>query len=180
MLANATAFLACLIGLQIGTSRLVAAQMGGAYETRYAYDAAGRLTSAVYSGDLPESVAVVYTYDSSGNILRLRIGAPEAVDADAEADVPRVFALQPNYPNPFNPTTTIEYQIPRPSRVHVSVYDLLGRRIALLEDADLTAGNHAVTWDGRSADGTPAASGVYLYRIRAGEFVKSRTMVLLK
>jgi len=85
------------------------------------------------------------------------------------------FTILNNYPNPFNASTTIEYGIPEPGRVRSVIYDLLGRQVHTLLDEDKRAGGHTVTFD---ASGFP--SGVYFYRIQAGEFAETRKMILLK
>jgi len=85
------------------------------------------------------------------------------------------FELFQNYPNPFNSSTTISYQVPTESMVQVAVYDLLGRRVAILVDDVKPFGNYAVTFDASTL-----ASGIYIYRIIAGEFTQSRKLMHLK
>jgi len=85
------------------------------------------------------------------------------------------FALYPNYPNPFNPTTTIRYDVKETGLVSLKVFDLLGREVATLVNGKILAGSHAIVWD---ATGLP--SGVYLCRMEAERFVETRKMVLLK
>ncbi len=101
------------------------------------------------------------------------------VDASGE-DQPRTFTLSQNYPNPFNPTTSIAYEVPAPGRVTVAVFDVLGRRVRTLAQGPHEAGSYRVAWDGRDERGAPVASGVYLYRMTADAFVKTRAMMLLK
>ena len=91
------------------------------------------------------------------------------------ADLPDAFALEQNYPNPFNPSTVIRYALPEAVSVSIQVFDLLGRRVAVLVDGRQEAGHHAVRFE---AEGLPA--GVYLYAIEAGAFRTTRQMVLLK
>jgi len=104
--------------------------------------------------------------------------AREAADARLtspvarEAEVPR---LQGNYPEPFNPVTTIRYALPEAAHVRLEVFDLTGRRVALLADGERPAGQYAARFDA-----SRLASGVYLYRLRAGATVQTRTMMLLK
>lgn len=89
--------------------------------------------------------------------------------------------LAQNHPNPFNPRTAIRYELPGPATVELVVLDLAGRRVAtLLPPQPQPAGSHQVWWDGRSANGAPVASGVYLYRLRSAGEVQQRAMVLLK
>jgi hypothetical protein len=89
--------------------------------------------------------------------------------------IPVIYALSQNYPNPFNPVTNIIYQIPRPGNVKLIVYDILGREVKVLVEEFKKAGSYNVTFDG-----TSLASGVYLYRITAGDFSQTKKMILLK
>jgi hypothetical protein len=100
---------------------------------------------------------------------------PTAVSVEASGNVPALFTLRQNYPNPFNPKTVVSYQLPAVSDVRLVVYDLLGREVAVLVNEKQPAGSHNVTFDaGR------LASGTYLYRIIAGQFVQTRKMTLLR
>jgi hypothetical protein len=104
---------------------------------------------------------------------------PMAAPADGE-DLPESYLLSANYPNPFNPSTTIEYTLPTRSQVRVEILNTLGRTVRVLIDAPVSAGLHRVVWDGHSQGGTPVASGVYYYRIVAGDLIDARKMILLK
>jgi len=101
-------------------------------------------------------------------------------------DIPACFSLYQNYPNPFNPTTTIPFALPTESRVKIAIYNILGQRIAVLEDGILQAGNHKALWDGRSSSGVPVASGIYILTMEAKGTVKNskfndtNKMLLLK
>ena len=99
---------------------------------------------------------------------------PSNVGADA-GDHPVRFALEPNYPNPFNPSTTFSFALPTTEHVRLEVLDVSGRRVAVVVDRRMPAGQHAVAW---SATGLP--SGTYVYRLQAGEYSKARAFVLLK
>ncbi|RMF61845.1 MAG: T9SS C-terminal target domain-containing protein, partial [Calditrichaeota bacterium] len=94
--------------------------------------------------------------------------------------IPTKFRLLQNYPNPFNPTTTIRYDLPVQTEVHLRIYDLLGRTVRTLVAQKQAAGAHSAVWDGRDDSGRQLASGVYVYRLEAGEFKKSAKMLLLK
>jgi len=83
-----------------------------------------------------------------------------------------------NHPNPFNPSTTISFDLPVSMHAVLEVFDVRGRRVARLLDAGLPAGRHDVVWDGRDAQGRAAGSGVYFYRLQAGEDSTYRKMVL--
>jgi flagellar hook assembly protein FlgD len=88
--------------------------------------------------------------------------------------------LAQNYPNPFNPSTRIRYSLARNSQVSLSIYNVAGQLVKTLVNDTRTAGPHAVTWDGRDDRGVPVASGVYFYRLVAGDFTKTRKLTLLK
>ena len=92
------------------------------------------------------------------------------------------FSLSQNVPNPFNPTTTISYSMPGEKSVHVTikVYDLRGRLVRILVDGLREPGSHTVFWEGTDNTGRQVSSGVYMYRMQAGNFVQTRKMVLLK
>ena len=90
------------------------------------------------------------------------------------------FKLEQNYPNPFNPSTVIEFSLPRRAAVAVSIYDVLGRVIARPVSEEYGAGNHRINWDGKNSYGERVSTGVYFYRIEAGDFVETRKMLLLK
>lgn len=94
---------------------------------------------------------------------------------DGGIALPSTFILDQNYPNPFNPTTTIHFALPQRAPVRIDVYNLLGQKVTTLVDADLPAGEHTATWDA-----SDVASGMYFYRLRAGETTLARKMVLLK
>lgn len=97
------------------------------------------------------------------------------------AKTPSRFALHHGFPNPFNPTLRIRYDVPDPGAwVSVAVYNVRGQLVAMLVDRHVGAGEHTVTWDGESRHGTPVASGVYFVRMQAGKFTEVRKVTLLK
>jgi hypothetical protein len=109
------------------------------------------------------------------NILKwLEMQAPDAVDR-VESVASNGFALGQNYPNPFNPSTRIGYSIPKTGHVKLTVYDLLGREVAVLVDGIKTAGTHAVQFDASCL-----SSGIYIYRFEAAGQVRSKKLMLLK
>jgi hypothetical protein len=103
------------------------------------------------------------------------IEVTEFADLDAVEEVPSVYALDQNYPNPFNPSTTIRYDLPETSHVRLIVYDVLGRSVMHLVDAEKEAGRYEITFDGRDL-----ASGTYFYELRAGDFTRVHKMTLMK
>jgi hypothetical protein len=98
-----------------------------------------------------------------------------AVTGTEDEGLPLEFALSQNYPNPFNPSTTIRYALPEPAEVELTVYDVLGRTIRELASGTQPAGTYEVTFD---ATGLP--SGVYFYRLQAGDYVETKRMVVAK
>jgi hypothetical protein len=96
------------------------------------------------------------------------------------AALPLAFALYQNHPNPFNPTTVVSFSLPSPTAVLLEVYNISGQKVTTLFDGSLGTGTHDVQWDGRADDGTIAASGIYFYRLKAGDFTETKKMILLK
>ncbi|MDH4033636.1 MAG: T9SS type A sorting domain-containing protein [candidate division Zixibacteria bacterium] len=88
--------------------------------------------------------------------------------------------MSQNYPNPFNPITFIDFTLPQPEQVRVEVFNLLGQTVRTLLDAQRGAGLHTVAWDAQNDQGQPVASGVYIYRINAGDQRASRKMLLMR
>ncbi|MCX8009809.1 MAG: T9SS type A sorting domain-containing protein, partial [Ignavibacteria bacterium] len=93
---------------------------------------------------------------------------------------PFTYILDQNFPNPFNPSTQIRFAIPQDDHVTLKIYDVLGREVRTLVDADLRTGYHSFEWDGRNNFGSQVSSGIYIYQMRAGKFVKSLKMMMLK
>ncbi len=137
-------------------------------------------------------------YGSNGDVAAIdnvKIIGYQSTDAvnDIAGNVPKDFELYQNYPNPFNPTTTIKYSIAPPNLpfqrnpygkrealVQLKIYDILGNEVATLVNEDNPAGSYEVTWNGTNNSGQKVASGTYIYRIMAGNFVESKKMILLK
>jgi flagellar hook assembly protein FlgD len=88
--------------------------------------------------------------------------------------------LKQNYPNPFNPVTQVEFQIPYDVQVKVSVTDITGREIRVLEDSRYNSGTHRVMWNGRDQSGKNVSAGIYLCRVQAGTQIRTGKMLLLK
>lgn len=107
---------------------------------------------------------------------------PEAVELEfgLPGEIPPEFRLHQNYPNPFNPVTSILISIPRQTSARIEVYNMIGQLVTVLIDKELNAGTHRLTWDARDETGRPVASGMYVYRLVAGDFSETRTMILLK
>jgi hypothetical protein len=154
-------------------------------------DAATRVLDAhavpIAFSDLDVGLAVAVHARADGSVLPVAaqvkiVGdVAAAIEAD-EADVPGRFVLEQNYPNPFNPETTIAFELVEGAREQVSlvVYTILGEAVRTLVQGALGPGRHQYTWDGRNQRGHFVASGLYLYRLRVGDHVQTRRMVLLK
>lgn len=95
--------------------------------------------------------------------------------------IPSNFELLQNFPNPFNPATTIRYGLPNNGKVTLKIFNLLGEEIiTLMNDEEKSSGYHAAVWDGRNAEGRAVASGIYIYQLRTKSFSKTKKMLLLK
>jgi hypothetical protein len=94
---------------------------------------------------------------------------------ESSQTLPKTFALHQNYPNPFNPSTTIEFDLPKASQVTLKIYNILGEEVATLVSDKLSAGSYSYDWDARNL-----ASGVYLYKLQAGDFVETKKMILMR
>lgn len=94
--------------------------------------------------------------------------------------IPEEFLLSQNYPNPFNPVTSIDYQIPEDAYVELSIFDMMGKKIVTLVNEQQSAGTHHVNWDANNNKGRNLPSGLYVYRIVAGDHIASNKMLLLK
>ena len=98
----------------------------------------------------------------------------------ATDEIPKEFHLAQNYPNPFNPTTDIEFSVPIAVNVEIKVYDILGREVTTLVNEFVQPGKYRVRWNGTDRDGRQVSSGVYFYVMKAGKFIQTKKMMLLK
>ena len=148
----------------------------------------GQLVLSAEVGD-----AVLGTLYELAFALRDETNRTWYVNALLKVVAPRAYALSSNYPNPFNPVTTIAFSIPQPEsqlsrsaseaatvKCRLFVYNLLGQRVKILVDEVKAPGRHKVQWDGTDESGRRIASGIYFYRMMAGDFVKTRKMLLLQ
>jgi len=101
-------------------------------------------------------------------------------DNNPIAGLPAGFELRGNYPNPFNPSTTIDYSLPNRTHVSIKIYNVMGQLVRELINADQSAGDHLVTWDGKDKAGSTVPTGIYFYRVQTDSFAESRKMLLLK
>jgi len=105
---------------------------------------------------------------------------PFPTGLEEEKNIPSTFSLSQNYPNPFNPVTTIRYQVPKIEKVTIEVYNILGERVKTLVNELLEPGYYEVKWRSNNDYNNQVASGVYIYRMRAGDFVSVKKMIVLK
>jgi hypothetical protein len=108
------------------------------------------------------------------------LGNDVAAPTAASSPPPLENGLAQNYPNPFNPTTTIRYSARARSHVSIRIYNVAGQLVRTLVDGVTTPGVHDVVWNGRDNAGEPVSSGVYLYRMVAGDYTRTRKMVVIK
>jgi len=131
--------------------------------------------------------SVSYTYTVTATDFGLNESArsePISVDAivaiDSQEEIPTKFALKPNYPNPFNPETTIEFALPKTSKVTLTIYNLMGQMVQELVQNEYPAGYQRVIWNGQDSRGNAVGSGVYIYTLKAGNFSQTRKMILMR
>jgi len=143
--------------------------------TGVSFEGVGELIRVVLNGE----------HDLNDMEITARNSANASIDFTVEGttdihDVPMTYSLSDNYPNPFNPATHIDFQLPEPQQVQLTVYAVDGRRVATLKNERLPAGRHSATWTGRNDAGERVASGIYFCRLRAGAYYEIRKMTLIK
>lgn len=139
-----------------------------------------------HSGGTDKTIMGVYFVDSrtgwavgaEGTILHY--STVTSVTESENIKIPSEYVLSQNYPNPFNPTTLINYRIRKAGNVTLEIYNVSGQLIRVLLQEAQPEGTHSVVWDGRNSSGLTVPSGVYLYRLRAGDFVSTKKMLFLK
>ena len=141
-------------------------------ETTSAYPKEGDLIQISVNG---ERVYPDLVYSSNGDRVRV-----ERLTSAYDPTLPLEFTLSQNYPNPFNPTTVISFNLPKTSQVKLTVFNVLGQEVATLVNDRLNEGPHTVTWTGTDNNGNTVSSGLYLYRLTAGDKSLSKKMVLTK
>jgi len=123
-----------------------------------------------------------YTGQNNGggfSYIRTSVNNSE-LDMDDEFLFPHKYALQQNFPNPFNPRTTIHYELPNQELVQIIIFNLLGHQVKRLVYGFRGAGVNSIVWDGTNDHGQPVSAGIYIYQLQAGGFLQTRKMILLK
>jgi len=154
------------------------------------------LSSNQLSGEIPESICNIYPNLSYFQVTHNQlcppypeciedyVGYQDTANCDqvsiTEQTLPFTYNLYNPYPNPFNPVTTLRYDLPEQSHVNIIIYDMLGRQVRTLVNQTQEAGIKSVLWNATNDYGKQVSAGVYLYQIQAGEFVQTKKMVLLK
>lgn len=116
----------------------------------------------------------------NGYLFAYKPGIISSVENGGRNIIPETIEVSQNYPNPFNPTTTISYTLTEVSEVTLTVYDATGHWVTLLQQKTQQPGKYHLQWDGRNSSGQLVSTGVYFYRLQAGEFVDVKKMVLMK
>lgn len=126
------------------------------------------------------TTAASYTAGTNGQPLGDLNWFPGVTAVDEVETLPVAYELFNNYPNPFNPSTTIKYTIPEQANVKLTIYNSLGQEVATLINTAQNAGSYSVTWNGENKSGVKVSSGIYLFKLDAGNFVATKKMVMLK
>ncbi len=126
------------------------------------------------------SVSLNSGWENGAGVIPVASSAAKVVAPAALATLPEGFGLDQNFPNPFNPSTAIRYSLAEMADVKLSIYNMLGQQIRVLVRDARPAGVHTVEWDGRDAMGRHVATGLYFYRIEAGQFRATRKMTITK
>jgi len=119
------------------------------------------------------------TVDVTGDNIVLYVNRYDYLSVESES-IPTEFALHENYPNPFNPSTTLRFDLPEVSNITLTIFNMLGQKIRTYDMQSAAAGYHTLKWNATNDYGDPVGAGVYLYQLQSKDFVKTRKMVLLK
>ncbi len=151
------------------------------FRTTYAFDIESHemVWSYPVSGFLSIANNQLFVASSTGEIHAFGrlVTSTEPEDND---NLPHNYSLNQNYPNPFNPSTNIEFSIPSKSDVTIDIYNIAGQKVRTLTRQQLSAGNYAITWDSRDDHGNLLSTGVYIYKLVAGDVTLKKKMILLK
>ena len=178
-----------------GIDYLVYAKIG-VYEKELIYDTTStklaisyqEIVENVFNGAPNHGATVVFsvsatdridTLDVSGSDRVMYVNQYQYLSIENEG-IPDAFVLHDNYPNPFNPTTQIRFDLPTNDNVNLTIYNMLGQKVKVFSINNISAGYHQITWDATNDIGDPVSAGVYLYQLQTSEFVKTKKMILLK
>lgn len=125
--------------------------------------------------DAEVSAPAVWATGTPGGLFEIDLGISAPVGVNDDGEMPNKFFLEQNFPNPFNPETSIGYSLPYSEKVSLTIYNILGQEIRRWDIQGQPAGNHRIAWDASNE-----ASGIYFYQLIAGEFVQRKKMLLLK
>ena len=130
----------------------------------------------------PDHQLAYYYNDYSNGQPQVREILPEVASSvvPVTGNLPTSYGLTQNSPNPFNPTTRISFALPAAGEVKLAVFNVIGQQVKELVNSNMEAGVHEVIWDGKDANGSSVASGIYFYKIKANNFTDTKKMVLLK
>ena len=145
--------------------------LGGVFEDSPVNGATVKLTVFAHNGT--DSIKV------TGEDRVLYVNRYDYLSVEGEG-IPTEFALHENYPNPFNPSTTLRFDLPEASNITLTIYNMLGQKVRTFNYQNTSAGYHSVKWNATNDYGDPVGAGVYLYQLQTKDFVKTRKMVLLK
>ena len=126
------------------------------------------------------SEMIITSDDADNTVLTIPLLGTATTVANNDQIAPVVTALKGNYPNPFNPTTTISYSVKTAGPVQLDIYNILGQKVKTLVNDNVPAGNHSVTWNGKDANNRNVASGIYFYRMKAGKYTSTKKMIMMK
>jgi hypothetical protein len=154
-------------------------------------DRDGELRILIWSpnGDvIPSGKKELLSFTCSGEVDLISVEAVDSEIRELKTNIveqnrnaqPSEFVLYPNYPNPFNPETEIEYSLVKDGRVNLEIYNVLGQRVKTLVDEYQTTGDRLIHWDGKDENGNEVASGIYFYKIQVGDLVQTKKMILLR
>jgi len=128
-----------------------------------------------YNGSL-----IIHTDDPNALINNIPLYGTGKPVANEDPVISVVTSLHGCYPNPFNPSTSISFSLHEKSRVELVIYNILGQKVRTLVNKPLEPGEHKVTWTGTDNSGRPVASGIYFYRMKAGNYSETKKMILKK
>ncbi len=131
--------------------------------------------SELESGNYTAGVKAIYSSGSESDLVTI-----DFVDNDNPVQIPKVTKLNKNYPNPFNPETTISYSVKNAGPVSINIFNIKGQKIRTLVNEDKVAGNYKVVWKGLDNNNKKVASGIYFYRMKSGNYTSTKKMILMK